>query len=385
MPWQETCAMTERMQFVWAVQSGTETMAEHCRRFGITTKTGYKWLHRFEAEGAPGLADRSRAPHHRPHALTDEQREAALAIRAQHPTWGPRKIVAYWPRVYPHLPVPAASTVGDLLRTAGLTVPRRRRRRVPPRTAPLAHATGPNTVWCADFKGDFALGDGTRCYPLTVSDASSRYLLRCQALPTTAHQYVRPVFEALFREHGLPAVLRTDNGVPFASTAAGGLTPLSIWWVRLGIRPERIDPGQPQQNGRHERMHQTLKQDACTPPATSWRLQQQRFDRFREEYNEERPHEALGQVPPASQYAPSPRSFPDRLPALVHPDGAAVRKVRHNGTIKWRGREAYVGEVLAGESVALTEAPDDVWEVTFGPLLLGRLTPQAAHIVRPRR
>jgi putative transposase len=386
MPWQETCAMAERMRFVDAVQSETESFAEWCRRFGISRNTGYKWLHRFEAEGAVGLADRSRAPHHCPHALSEAQREAAIVLRARHPKWGPKKIAARWPLEYPQLAVPAPSTIGDVLHDAGLVAPRRRRRHVPPRTEPLAHATGPNAVWCADFKGDFPLGDGTRCYPLTVSDAHSRLLLRCQALPTTSGGGVRPLFEATFREYGLPLVLRTDNGVRFASTAVGGLTALSIWWVRLGIRPERIDPGKPEQNGRHERMHGTLQREACEPPARSLRGQQQRFDAFRGEYNHERPHEALGQVAPATVYAPSPRPYPERLPELDYPDADQVRRVRPNGCMRWgHGGEVYVGQVLAGEAVAVTQIGDALWQVAFGPLVLGTFVPGAGGLLRPRR
>jgi putative transposase len=385
MPWQETCAMTERMRFVLAVQSGTETVAEWCRRFGISRKTGYKWLARFEAEGAEGLGDRARAPRCCPHALSDAQREAAVALRQQHHTWGPKKIAARWALAYPQLPVPAASTIGEVLHAAGLVVPRRRRRHVPPRTEPLAHASGPNAVWCADFKGDFLLGDGTRCYPLTVSDAHSRLLLRCQALPSTANERVQPLFEATFREYGLPAVLRTDNGAPFASAAVGGLTTLSIWWVKLGIRPERIDPGKPQQNGRHERMHGTLKREACQPPARSLRAQQQRFDDFRACYNHDRPHEALGQVAPASVYLPSGRPYPDRLPELDYPDADRVCWVRPNGCIRWHSREVYVGQVLAGEPVGVTQTGGALWEVSFGPLTLGSFVPGAGGLARPKQ
>ena len=363
--------MTERMRFLLAVQAGDESMAELCRRFGISRKTGYKWLGRFDAAGAGGLADQSRAPHHRPHAVAPTVREAVLALRGQHPTWGPKKLVATLQRRHPDIRWPAPSTVGELLAHAGLVVPRRPRRRVPPRTQPLAHATAPNAVWCADFKGDFALGDGSRCYPLTISDAHSRYLLRCQALPTTETARVQPLFEATFREYGLPDVLRTDNGPPFATTGAGGLSRLSVWWIKLGIGPERIDPGQPAQNGRHERMHQTLKAEACREPARTLRAQQQQFDQFRQLYNEERPHEALHQVPPAAVYTAAARPFPDRLPELTYPDADGVRWVRPNGAIRWLGVEVYVTQMLAGEPVGLTQVGDGVWQVAFGPLVLG--------------
>lgn len=369
-----TWTMHDRTHFVVAAQAHEDSMSELCRQFEISRKTGYKWRARFAAEGPAGLVDRTRIPHAYPHAMPPATREALLALRAQHPTWGPKKLCARLPVVCPGLPVPAASTVGDLLHTAGLCVPHRRRRHAPPRSQPLAHATAPNAVWCADFKGDFTLGDGTRCSPLTISDGCSRYLLRCQALAVTTVERVLPLFEATFREWGLPDVIRTDNGPPFASVGAGGLTRLSMWWIKLGIRPERIDPGKPQQNGRHERMHRTLKADApCAPPASSLRAQQQRFDAFRRSFNEERPHEALGQAPPASLHRPSPRPFPDRLPELVYPEGTQVRRVRPNGCIRWQGAEVYITQTLAGEPVGLTQVTEREWEVAFGPLLLGRI------------
>jgi transposase InsO family protein len=380
--------MTERMRFLVAVEAGDESLAELCRRFGISRKTGYKWLARYAAEGVDGLADRSRAPHHCPHAVADEIRELILAFRGRHPTWGPKKLAVKLGELHPELVIPAPSTIGDLLTAAGLVVPRRRRRHAPPRTHPLAHATAPNTVWCADYKGDFVLGDGTRCYPLTISDAHSRFLLRCQALPTTAGERAQPLFEATFRDYGLPDVLRTDNGSPFASVGAGGLTPLSVWLIKLGIDLERIDPGKPSQNGRHERMHLTLKTAACQDPAFSLRRQQHRFDDFRQEYNQERPHEALGQRPPASVYQPSRRPFPDRLPELTYPEADAVRRVRPNGAIRWHSAEIYVTQTLAGEPVGLTQVADGQWQVGFGPLVLGTVSDPARTLVvvqKPRR
>jgi len=266
-----------------------------------------------------------------------------------------------------------------------MVLPRRRRRHVPPRTEPLAHATHANAVWCADFKGDFLLGDRSRCYPLTITDACCRPLLRCQGLPSTACEWARPVFESAFREYGLPEVLRTDNGAPFASAAVGGLTRLSIWWVKLGVRPERIDPGKPQQNGRHERMHETLKREACQPPSWSFRRQQLRFDAFRKTYNEERPHEALGQVTPASVYQPSLRTYPGRIAPLEYPDADQTCWVRPNGCIRWRGGEVYVGQVLAAEPVGVVQVADAEWQVVFGPVVLGTFAPGATGLRRPRR
>jgi putative transposase len=385
MPWGETCPMDERVRFIADWSRVEETMAELCRRYGISRDTGYLWVRRYRREGAAGLVERSRAPLHHPQAVDAAVERAVLTLRAAHPTWGPKKLVAALRRDHPALRSPAASTVGLILKRAGLVVPRRRRAHAPPRTQPLAHATAPNVVWCADFKGDFALGDGRRCYPLTISDAASRFLLRCQALPAIDTARVRPLFAATFREYGLPDVLRTDNGPPFASTGAAGLTPLSVWWVKLGIRPERIDPGKPGQNGRHERLHRTLKAEAVAPPAANLRAPQRACDRFRQEYNAVRPHEALGQATPASHYAAAARSFPDRLPELTYPDADAVRRVRHNGELRWHGRLIYVSQTLAGEPIGLTQVADGRWHAHFGPLLLGILDERHATLRRPTR
>ncbi len=373
--------MTERLRFIVAVQAGEASVAALCRQFGISRKTGYKWLSRYREAGGPSLTDRSRAPHHRPHAVRPEVREAVVALRARHPTWGPKKLAVRLPQAHPGMVAPAASTIGAVLHAAGLVVPRPRRRHVPPRTQPLAHATAPNAVWCADFKGDFAVGDGTRCYPLTISDAHSRYLLRCQALPTTDTARVQPLFAATFREHGLPEVIRTDNGPPFASTGAGGLSRLSVWWIKLGIWPERIDPGRPAQNGRHERMHRTLKGEACREPAMTLREQQRQFDQFRQTSNAERPHEALGQVPPATVYVPAARPFPEQVADLSYPGADGVKWVRPNGAIRWQGGEVYLTQALAGEPVGLTQIGDGIWQIVFGPVVLGRWQEGAGKLI----
>ena len=282
---------------------------------------------------------------------------------------------------YPEMAVPATSTVGDILARAGLVPTRPRRRHAPVRTQPLAHAVAPNAVWCADFKGDFALGDGTRCYPLTLTDAHSRMLLRCQALPTTRTECVQPLCAATFREYGLPAVIRTDNGPPFGSTGCAGLTRLSVWWVTLGIRPERIRPGTPSENGRHERMHRTLKAEACAQPGQTLREQQGQFDRFRQVYNGERPHEALGQVPPATVHTRAERRYPQDVGELSYPEADAVRWVRPNGALKWHSAEVYLTPVLTGQPVGLTQVKDGCWRLAFGPLVLGVWDARAKKVV----
>lgn len=280
MGWKETCAVDERMRFVLAIEAGDEPVAAVCRRFGVSRKSGYKWLERYRSEGLAGLADRSRAPRHHGCAVSAEAAERCLSVRRAHPTWGPLKVRAFLVRRVPDVVWPAASTIGVLFDREGLTVKRRLRRRVPP-GAPFGACGSANDTWCMDFKGWFLTGDGARCEPWTLQDAHSRYLLRCQALPRTDGAHVWPVLEAAFREFGLPLRLRSDNGAPFASGGAGGLSRLSIKIIKAGVTPERIRPGKPQQNGRLERLHLTLLQDTASPPARSLREQLERFRAFR--------------------------------------------------------------------------------------------------------
>lgn len=374
--------MEERIELVHLYRSGRYRVAELAAAFGVSRKTVYKWLWRHASEGAGGLQERSRAPGHHPNATPAAVVNAVLQAKARHPTWGPAKLQ---PR--PEAPIfvkkawPATSTRG-VPTCRDLVHKRRPRRRTPPWTQPFQQCRGPNDVWCADFKGWFRTKDGARCDPLTVSDAYSRMLLCCQAVDKPDSMHVRPVLERLFREYGLPLAIRTDNGAPFASVAAGGLSSLSVWWVKLGILPERIEPGHPEQNGRHERMHGTLKQETARPPAATLGAQQARFAAFQAEYNGERPHQALGQVPPATLYTPSPRLYPDKIPThRDYPVTATIRSVRHNGQIKWRGELVFISEVLAGELVAVTEA-EHGWLVRFGPIALGTLRPKMTRLDR---
>lgn len=365
--------MFERVRFVYEASRGEQSVAELCRQHGVSRKTAYKWLKRHEAQGYEGLADKPRAAHSRPHAVAAQVAELLVKARREHPTWGPRKLLALLHRQQPELKLPAASTVGDVLKREGLVEPRRRRQKQPGARAALAVDSGPNDIWCADFKGHFCMGDGTRCHPLTVTDSYSRQLLVCRGLPGPTEEACRKYFEKAFREYGLPQVLRTDNGTPFSSNALAGLSRLSIWWVKLGIRPERIEPGKPQQNGRHERMHRTLKQETASPPEAHMRAQQRAFDAFRQEYNQVRPHEALGLRTPASAYSPSPRPFPTKLPELVYPSGYEVRRVTNRGTLKLLGHAIFLSECLVGEALGLEPVEDGRWAVHFGPLLLGEV------------
>jgi transposase InsO family protein len=295
-----------------------------------------------------------------------------VEARRHHPQWGPRKLLKLLRRQDPRQPWPARSTVAALLRGHGLVLPRRRRSYPGHPGRPLTPMSAPNVIWTADYKGQFKTGDGRYCYPLTVQDGFSRYLLGCRALTGTTTTECRPVFERLFQEYGLPEILRTDNGVPFATGALGRLSALSVWWLRLGIVPELIEPGQPQQNGRHERMHRTLKRATARPPAPTLRSQQQRFEVFRLEYHTVRPHQALGDETPASVYTRSPRPYPSILPPVEYPAHYEVRLVSANGGIRWQKHWVNVSHVLAGEHVGLVEIDDGEWDLYFGPLKLGR-------------
>jgi putative transposase len=371
MPWKVSGVVEQRLRFVVEWDKRESSLAELCRGFGISRQTGYTWVGRYEAEGLAGLQDRSRAPHTHPNEVEEGVERQILGVRAKYPLWGARKIGAHLKRVGCSGTVPADSTIGLILKANGLTVTPSKRQRTARRTAPLAHADGPNRVWCADFKGWFRTGDGMRCDPLTLTDGYSRYLLRCQAVKGEDCLHAKPVFEAAFREFGLPERLRTDNGAPFGSSGETGLTGLAVWWIKLGIWPERIHPGKPQENGRHERMHLTLKRATASPPAGNWREQQRRFDRFRQEYNEERPHEALGQVPPAEFYEASRRSWPPRLPEIRYGKDQDVRWVDQGGRIRWRGERVFVSHALEGEPVGLLQIAPRAWRVHFSFYELG--------------
>lgn len=360
--------MLDRQQFLNEFTVPGVNRSAVCARYGISRRVGYKWLKRFEAEGLDGLADRSHAPHKCSHAISEEARGALLAARRKYPTWGPKKLLRWVATQHPSLRLPAASTVGALLKRSGYIVPRSRKRRVRARPTPRGAAVRPNQVWCADFKGDFKLGNGQRCYPLTITDLATRKLLACVALPSPTTDAARRVFERTFRRYGLPEALRTDNGVPFATTnGLAGLSVLNVWWLRLGIRHERIDPGHPEQNGAHERMHRTLKDEAVYPVLGSFSAQQRRFDRFRRTYNNLRPHEALGQRPPAALYVRSNRELPMELPPFTYAPHIEVRTVSVRGMLSIEGREVWVSEALHHQRVGLEQVGWRHWLLHVGP------------------
>src|SRR6266853_1837916 len=313
MPWKASSVMEEKVRFVLEYEQDNYTMTEMCKRYGIARETGYVWLRRYRERGLEGLVELNRAALRHGNQTPAETEQAVVELRQAHMRWGPRKLKRVLERDQAHQRWPAASTIGELLKREGLVVGRKQRRRTAPYAEPLAHADGPNRVWCADFKGWFRTGDGERIDPLTISDAYSRYLLRAQSVEKTDTARVQAIFEAAFREYGMPAAIRTDNGAPFATRALAGLSRLAVWWIKLGIVPERIEAGHPEQNGRHERMHRTLKQEVAQPPAANRRKQQRALDRFRQEYNEVRPHEALGMRTPAEVYELSARKFPEHV------------------------------------------------------------------------
>jgi len=376
--------MNERLKFIAAFLEGDENFSELCERFGISRKQGYKWRRRYEAGGMDALSDRSRAPLSHPHAVPESIANLIVEVRRRHPRWGPRKLLVVLERSYPTIEFPVASTVGELLKKRGLIGKRRRRHRSAPYPDRLGGYEGPNSVWCADFKGHFSVA-GERCHPLTIMDGFSRYLLCCKALSSTLLEPTQRTFEHVFREFGLPNAIRTDNGPPFSSLAPAGLSRLAVWWIRLGIRPERIMPGRPDQNGRHERMHLTLKSETARPPRSSFAAQQRAFDSFRREYNRVRPHEALGNATPVSRYRASPKPFPNKLPELEYPPHMRVHHVQHNGVISIDGVQFYLSNAVDEEYVGLEPVGDGCWKVYFGTIELGILDARRAKPLRNRR
>ena len=373
MPWTRTDWMSERVKFIAAYLKGSSSFSDLCQDFGVSRKTGYKWVHRYADGGASALEERSRAPLSHPNAIGSDVVESILAIRRRHPRWGPRKLRVVLGRQRPRIVLPAASTIGDILKRHDLVPPRRRVRRSSPYGDRLRQYDAPNAVWCADFKGCFRVGGigGDRCHPLTISDGYSRFLLRCRALRRPLTHHTRRIFESAFREYGLPRAIRTDNGPPFSTLAPGGLSRLSVWWIRLGIRPERIMPGRPEQNGRHERMHRTLKAETAKPPRSSFQAQQRAFDRFLVEYNDERPHEAIDQQVPAALYRPSLRRYPAYLPQVEYPPHVETRVAYPNGVISFGANQWYVSHCLAGERIGLEPCDDGRWRVLFGWVPIG--------------
>lgn len=382
MPWKETCAVDQKMRFVAAVTEGSYSFAELCRQFEISRKCGYSIWNRYQKEGVFGLQPRSSAAHTHPNAMDQRMVELLFDVKRRYPLFSPGK-VRDWLRLHmPEEVLPARSTVSELFKRHGLIQPRKRARRAVAQGTPLSHATLPNAVWSVDFKGQFRLGDGRWCYPLTLSDNASRYLLLCQGMHRPLGEPVRKQLDRAFRHYGLPDAIRSDNGPPFASSVSlGGLSRLAVWWLKLGIRVERIAPGHPEQNARHERMHRTLKTDMGAP-RQSLRAQPRRFDEFLSVFNEQRPHDSLGGVPPSYRYVHSLRSYSGRIREPQYPEGFAVRRVRSNGEIKWRGHLLFVSEALVGEPVALAPLDEERWQLYFCSMPLGVVNMRSTKIER---
>jgi transposase InsO family protein len=366
MPWKESHLMDERAKFIGKLLNG-ERMSEICREFGISRKTGYKYYGRYLKEGLLGLMDQSRQPNRHPNQTAKEIEDLVLELRSLKPTWGPKKLCERLQRLHPGVKFPVPSTMGDILKRCGVAVnPRKRRRRTVPTPGPLRISTKPNEVWCIDFKGQFRLKNGQYCYPLTLSDHYSRYLLCCEGFSDTSLAPVQMALERVFLEYGLPEAIRSDNGTPFASTGLMGWSRLSVWLLRLGIGLERIEPGHPEQNGRHERMHYTLKEDATRPPSELMLQQQERFDLFRESYNDERPHESLGMQTPGSVYLKSLKAYPGKLEDVEYPMHDVVKRVSRHGMISMGGRRpCYVSQALAYEQIGLREVEPQLWLTSF--------------------
>ncbi|MEI8611764.1 DDE-type integrase/transposase/recombinase [Enterovibrio norvegicus] len=373
MPWKETCKADKKVSLVGDWLSGNYTKTMLSRRYGVSRPTVDKWLNRYIDLGVDGLVERSRRPLTCSHQTDPKVIEAILNVKQEHVHWGPKKINDRLASLYPEQRWPADSTTGAILKNAGLVKPRKHKPRVSPYPHPLTSSTYSCDVWNIDFKGDKALGNGKRCYPLTVTDDFSRYLLACEGLESTALASTQVVLEKLFEEHGLPNVIKSDNGTPFASRSIGGLSRLSIWLIKLGIVPERIDKGCPTQNARHERMHRVLKAETMSPMSHSFKAQQKRFDEFRFNYNELRSHEGLNRKTPKSVYRQSPVRYSDRELRIFYADDTEIRSVKHSGEIKWKGKYVYVGQLLACEKIALKRCGEKRWELYFGFFLLGYL------------
>jgi putative transposase len=381
MPWKETSPMDQKLKFIVDYLSREYYVTELSKMYEISRKTCYKWVKRYLNEGPPGLTERPKTALRHPNATPVETAREIVACKLKHSSWGPKKVLTWLEQRQPERQWPAFSTAGDILRREGLVKPRQKRHRTPPYTEPFQECNRPNEVWSIDYKGQFRMGNGRLCYPLTISDNYTRYLLDCHGLSHPDYEGTRQLLQVVLKRYGLPEAIRTDNGEPFASVGLGGLSKLSVWFIKLGIKQERIAKGHPEQNGRHERMHRSLKAATANPPENNLQKQQKAFDKFLPEYNTERPHESLEMQTPASLYTLSLRPYPAKLAEVTYHGDYIVRQVRHNGEIKWRGEFVYVSQALAGEPVALKQQSEGQWELRFSTVILGMLDERTLKIL----
>ncbi len=382
MPWKVINQMDLKIQLINDWNYGHSSITDLSQKYEVSRPTVYKWIRRYEQFGIEGLKEKSRAPKRRPHRTSKEILNLMIQEKLKNRKRGPRKIRAQLKRKYPKRKFPAISTIAYWLKKEGLVEQRKKRSRVPPYTEPFSECLAPNDVWSIDYKGQFHTKDGRICYPLTLSDNFSRFILACQALEGPRYDPTRCCLESIFREYGLPRAIRSDNGTPFAGRCVGALSQLTIWWILLGIIPERIEKGCPQENGRHERMHRTLKSDALDPVADNLKEQQKAFDLYRHDYNNYRPHESLNDRTPSDYYEKSPRPYVEHphLPDYGHE--YLVRRVCENGEIKFTGRAFYLTELLAGMPVGLKEIEDGLWELLFSFYALGSIDLRKNKIIR---
>jgi transposase InsO family protein len=373
MPWKITEPMDQKIQLIAEWQKEQYSITDLSKKYGLSRKTVYKWCSRYENRGIDGLKDQNRTPKHSPNKTTDDIVRLLVSEKLKNRKRGPKKIYYQLKQQYPRLELPAPSTISHWLKKNGLVSTRKLRKRVPPYTEPFIAVQSPNDVWSADYKGQFYTKDNRVCYPLTISDNYSRYLLKCKGLPGPRYSPTRDIFEATFREYGLPDAIRTDNGTPFAGQCVGGLSRLSIWWIKLGIMPERIDKGCPQQNGRHERMHRTLKLEATDPMIFNMKEQQERFNVFAYNYNNYRPHETLNNEPPVNYYKNSTRLYIEKTPPVEYALDYTVRSVRYNGYFRFNGQLYYLTDLLYKERVGLKEFSDGQWKIFYSFYPIGIL------------
>jgi transposase InsO family protein len=382
MPWKEESTMDKKVSFIVDyLNNRCTSFTDLCSHYGISRRIGYKFLNRYLENDVDGLKERSRRPHNSPNKTAPEIEQAIVDVRIKHPDRGARKLVVPIHKQHPEWILPTEATINNILSRNGLINESKRRFRLQHPGRPYTAVTAANQLWGIDFKGEFKMLNGEYCFPLTITDSFSRYIICCKGLPCTKVENTKRAMEIIFKEYGLPERIRSDNGIPFSSPISlGRLSTLSVWWIRLGIFPELIEPASPQQNGRHERMHRTLKANTTRPPAYNFRSQQNKFDTFVQDFNTDRPHEALGQKTPSEFYTPSNREYPTKLPPVEYPSHFEVRRVARNGGVRWKNRWIRASNTLAEEYIAFEEVDNDLYNVYFSFVLIGRFQDRDHYI-----